>query len=179
MSCRTRSSRFEKRNRDSSEPFVLPKRKADAQAGIAIENRVGGCPKGLPPYVRGTSAFRSGRMRRVVAAGRFAPACRRKPAGGGQFSQRPRLYDDFSRQMLLNHGFSAASVSACRLFPAAASANCLFAKTASVRLLHRVCFYTPAFHNGRLCIPVLHRARFCAPAFLPFRRLSVRFGRGG
>ena len=89
-----------------------------------------GSPEGTVLYVCGTSASRSGRMRRVVAAGRFAPARRRKPAGGGQFSQRPRLCGGLSRQMLLNYGFSAAAVSVCRLFTAAASANRLFAKTA-------------------------------------------------
>ena len=103
-------------------------------------------------------------MRRVVAAGRFA--------------QRPRLCGGFSRQMLLNHCFSAASVSVCRLFTAAASANRLFAKTASVRLLHRVCFCMLDVYIGRLCAPVLHRTRFCTPTFLPFRRSRSVLGGG-
>ncbi len=134
MSCRTRSGRFEKRDRDSSELFILPKK---------------------------------------------GPMCRRTPLWkGGQFSQRPRLCDDFSRQMLLNHGFSAAAGSVCRLFTAAASANRLFAKTAFVRPLHRGCFYTPVFHSGRLRAPVLHRTWFCTPACLPFRRSRSVSGAG-
>ena len=130
MSCRTRSGRFEKRDRDSSELFILPKK---------------------------------------------GPMCRRTPLWkGGQFSQRPRLCDDFSRQMLLNHGFSAAAGSVC----GGASANRLFAKTAFVRPLHRGCFYTPVFHSGRLRAPVLHRTWFCTPACLPFRRSRSVSGAG-
>ena len=135
-----------------------------------MERRVGVRPKG-PPM----------RLRHVCFPFRQdAPRCRRRPvcAGGGQFSQRPRLCGGLSRQMLLNHGFSAAAGSVCRLFTAAASANRLFAKTAFVRPLHRGCFYTPVFHSGRLRAPVLHRTWFCTPACLTFRRSRSVSGAG-
>lgn len=135
-----------------------------------MEKRVGVRPKGPPIRLRyACFPFRQD-----------APRCRRRPvcAGGGQFSQRPRLCGGLSRHMLLNHGFSAAAGSVCRLFTAAASANRLFAKTAFVRPLHRGCFYTPVFHSGRLRAPVLHRTWFCTPACLPFRRSRSVSGAG-
>ena len=141
-----------------------------------MEKRVGVRPKGPPIRLRyACFPFRQDAPRlRKPCFGRDSV----KPAGGGQFSQRPRLCGGLSRHMLLNHGFSAAAGSVCRLFTAAASANRLFAKTAFVRPLHRGCFYTPVFHSGRLRAPVLHRTWFCTPACLPFRRSRSVSGAG-
>ena len=150
-----------------------------------MEKRVGVRPKGPPIRLRyACFPFRQDAprcRRRAGLAGGAAPTRPRGariPAGGGQFSQRPRLCGGLSRHMLLNHGFSAAAGSVCRLFTAAASANRLFAKTAFVRPLHRGCFYTPVFHSGRLRAPVLHRTWFCTPACLPFRRSRSVSGAG-
>lgn len=143
-----------------------------------MERRVGVRPKG-PSY---TSAARLLPVSAGCAALSPPSGLRRhagaNPDGGGQFSQRPRLCGGLSRQMLLNHGFSAAAGSVCRFFTAAASANRLFAKTAFVRPLHRGCFYTPVFHSGRLRAPVLHRTWVLYAGLSAVPAQPVRFGRG-
>lgn len=143
-----------------------------------MEKRVGVRPKGPPIRLRyACFPFRQDAPRCRRRPG-FAPACRRKPAGGGQFSQRPRLCGGLSRHMLLNHGFSAAAGSVCRL-----SRRPLLQIVFSLRPLLYAHFTEDAFTrlffiSGRLRAPVLHRTWFCTPACLPFRRSRSVSGAG-
>ena len=170
MNCRPRSGRFEKRNRDSSEPFVLPKRKADAQAGIAIENRVGGCPKGLP-HMSAVSLL-------SVPAGCAALS---PPAG---LRRRRAVF--------------AAAAFVRRLFTVSASEQRLFRRVRfCMPPFSGGRFCKSSFRQDRFCAPasqsmLLHacfsqrtlvhtcssQSSVLRTGFLPSRRLSVRFGRG-